>query len=89
MREARFDEAASHYSKAVQANPRFSVGYAFHAAALAQAGRAEEAKAVAGRLLALEPRFTVSSFEAPLRPIFQRELLNAVEAGLRTAGLPE
>ena len=89
MREGRFDEAASQYSKAVQANPRFSVNYAFYTAALAQAGRSEEAKAVAGRLLALQPNFTVTSFFAPFLSIVREELIQAVISGLRTAGLPE
>jgi adenylate cyclase len=89
MREGLFDEAASQYSKAVQANPRFSVTYAFYTAALAQAGRTEEAKAVAGRLLALEPNFTVTAFVAPFLSIVRKELMQAISSGLRTAGLPE
>jgi TolB-like protein len=89
LREGRFDEAASFYSKAVQSNPRFTVGYAFHTAALAQAGRTEEAKVVAGRLLALEPSFTARRFTAPLKTIFKKELMEVVEAGLQLAGVPE
>ena len=89
MREGRFDEAASQYSKAVQANPRFSVSYALYTAALAQAGRTEEAKAVAGRFLALQPNFTVTSFLAPILSTFRKELIEALSSGLRTAGLPE
>ena len=41
--ERHYDEAASHYAKAVQANPRFSVAYFCQAIALALAGRVEEA----------------------------------------------
>ena len=89
MREGRFDEAASEYSKAVQANPRFSVSYALYTAALAQAGRTEEAKAVVGRFLALQPNFTVTSFLAPILSTFRKELIEAISSGLRTAGLPE
>src|SRR5271165_6708653 len=89
MREGRFDEAASQYSKAVQANPRFSVSYALYAAALAQAGRTEEARAVAGRLLALQPNFTVTSFLSRALSFMREELVQAVSSGLRTAGLPE
>jgi adenylate cyclase len=89
MREGRFDEAASQYSKAVQANPRFSVSYALYTAALAQAGRTEEAKAVAGRLLALQPNFTITSFLAHVLSIMREELIQALSSGLRTAGLPE
>jgi tetratricopeptide (TPR) repeat protein len=89
LREGRFDEAAALYSKAVQTNPRFTVGYAFHTAAMAQAGRTEEAKVVAGRLLALDSSFTVRRFGGPLHPIFKNELIGVVEAGLRLAGVPE
>ncbi len=89
MRDGRFDEAAPHYARAVQANPRFSVMHAIHAAALAQAGRMDEAKAVASRLLALEPNFTIASFGAALFPIFHRDLIGPIETGLRSAGLPE
>jgi adenylate cyclase len=44
IRERRCDDAAAHLAKAVQANPRFSVLHVEHAAALALAGRLEEAK---------------------------------------------
>ena len=88
MREGRFDEAASQYSKAVQ-RPQLSVSYALYTAALAQAGRTEEAKAVAGRLLALQPNFTITSFLAHVLSIMREELIQALSSGLRTAGLPE
>jgi tetratricopeptide (TPR) repeat protein len=44
--EARYDEAASHYARAVQANPRFRLYYFLQAAALALARRAEEARPI-------------------------------------------
>ena len=43
FQEAHYDEAASCYAKAVQANPRFSLYYFLQAVALALAGRVEEA----------------------------------------------
>jgi len=55
----------------------------------AQAGRTEEAKAVAGRLLAIQPNFTITSFLAPHLSTFRKELIQVVSCGLRTAGLPE
>jgi hypothetical protein len=42
--EAHYDEAVSHYAKAVQANPRHSWLYFCHAVALALAGRVEDAR---------------------------------------------
>ena len=47
----RSDEAISFLSRAIQANPRFSYLYAFHATALAHAGRDEEARTAVSRLL--------------------------------------
>ena len=56
----RYEEAANHARRAVQANPRFSVSHCVLAAALAELGRREEAKAVAMQVLALEPSFSSS-----------------------------
>ena len=64
IRNQRFDEAASSVAKAVQLNSRFSWLYAVHAAALALAGRSEDAKSVAKRVLELEPNFHVGPMEA-------------------------
>src|SRR5271168_3906519 len=50
FQEARYDEAASHYAKAVQANTRFSLLYFVQAAAMALAGRVEEARPIVGQL---------------------------------------
>ncbi len=88
VREQRFDEAASNFAKAVQANPRFSWLYAEQAAALAMAGRIDESKSIARRLLELHPTFRIRStmeFLSFMRP----ELVRALTAGLREAGLPE
>jgi adenylate cyclase len=87
-RGGRFDEAASFYSKGVQANPRFSTLYALHAGALAEAGRDEEARSVASRLLALEPSFRVRPFVS-FFSFIHKDLIDALSAGLQKAGLPE
>jgi tetratricopeptide (TPR) repeat protein len=55
FQEARYDEAASCYANAVQANPRFRLYYFLQAAALALAGRAEEARPIVGQLLEFNP----------------------------------
>jgi tetratricopeptide (TPR) repeat protein len=89
LREGRFDEAAAHYSKAVQANPRFSTLYVLHTSALALAGREEEARLAAGRLLALEPNFRSVPFVTYFSPFFRKELADPFSTGLRKAGLPE
>ena len=55
--EAHYDEAVSHYAKAVQANPRHSWLYFCHAVALALAGRVEDAGPTVRLLLELNPDF--------------------------------
>jgi adenylate cyclase len=86
LQEARYDEAVSHYAKAVQATPRFSTAYFFHAASLALAGRKEEAQPIVRRLLELEPGFR-------LRLFFELGMARAVAdrfaEGARILGLPE
>jgi TolB-like protein/Tfp pilus assembly protein PilF len=89
IRERRFDEAAAQMAKAVQANPRFSVLYVFHAAALAQAGRIEEARAVAQRVLELEANFRVGPWLALVPRFMAPELWRPLIDGYRLAGLPE
>src|SRR5258708_5515893 len=71
VQEAHYDEAASHFAKAVQASPRFSTLYFFQVASLALAGRKEEARSIAQRLLELEPGFR-------LRVVFEVGMVQAV-----------
>ena len=85
----RSDEAVSFLSRAVQANPRFSFLYAFHATALAHAGRDEEARTAASRLLALQPGFTISSFRRFASGFCRKDVLDWVSSGMQKAGAPE
>jgi Flp pilus assembly protein TadD len=85
LRAKRYEEAASFFAQAVQANPRFSYLYADLAAALALAGRTAEAQVAARRALELEPGFRA----AALGPFALPELRNEQVAGWRKAGLPE
>ena len=55
--EAHYNEAVSHYAKAVQANPRHSWLHFCQAVALALAGRVEEAGPIVQQLLELNPGF--------------------------------
>ena len=86
VQEAHYDEAASHFAKAVQANPRFSTLYFFQVASLALAGRKEEARSIVQRLMELEPGFR-------LRLVFEVGMVRAVAdrfaEGARILGLPE
>jgi adenylate cyclase len=86
LQETRYDEAASHFAEAVQLNPRFSTPYAFQAASLALAGRLEEARTVAQRLLELEPGFRLRM----LSEIgFARAVADRLAEGARILGMLE
>jgi adenylate cyclase len=88
VRQRRYDEAVAYGTKAIQANPRFSVLYGLQAMTLALAGRIDEAKTIARRVLELEPGFRVQpmlEFAGFLDP----EMREAFARGLRQAGLPE
>lgn len=61
------DEAAADAGRrAVQATPVFSISHVLLVAPLARLGRLEEAKAVAARVLALQPSFSARGFCAAL-----------------------
>ena len=83
---SRYDQAAAHFAKAVQGNPRFSTLYFFHAASLALAGRADEARPIVRRLLELEP-----SFRSRLLHQFgiTRQIVDRLAEGARILRLPE
>jgi TolB-like protein/class 3 adenylate cyclase/Tfp pilus assembly protein PilF len=84
--EERFDDAALDFANSVQANPRFSTLYFFQAAALALAGRGEEARPFVERLLELEPEFRLRwMLEIGIEPAVAEKLT----AGGRLLGLPE
>jgi adenylate cyclase len=87
IHEARYDEAASCFAKAVQNNPRFSFNYFLQAAALALDGRVEEARPIVGQGLELEPGVRISEvFEHVLR---HQALKDKFTEGARLLGLPE
>jgi len=82
----RYEEAANAGRRAVQSNPGTSVSHSLLAAPLAKLGRMEEAKAVAKRVLELEPSFSADGFCAALAlpTLLARPMVEA----WRAAGLP-
>lgn len=82
-----FAESANAASRASAANPRFSVPRCFRAAALANLGRLDEAKASAAVLLELQPGFTISGWVAGNSTTPERMAI--VAEALREAGLPK
>ena len=86
VHEARFDEAASHFANAIQANTRFSTLYFFQAVSLALAGRLEQAGPVVRRALELEPGFRNRFFlDIGLVPAIADKLVE----GAHLLGLPD
>ncbi len=84
--EARLDEACAHFAREVHAASGVGYQYVYHAAALALAGRAEEARPIAQRGLELEPGWRIRMLsEIGLVPAIADKLI----AGARLLGLPE
>ena len=81
----RFDEAIAAGKKALRQNPSYPGTYRYLASAFAHLGRDAEARAVAARLLELDPAFTIS---ASIARGGQQNSKLLIE-GLRKAGLPE
>jgi tetratricopeptide (TPR) repeat protein len=84
--KASYDEAASHFDKAVQTGPPFGTPCFFHAVSLALAGRLDEARPAVQQLLQLEPNFQSRIvFEVG----YARSLADKLSEGARILGLPE
>jgi tetratricopeptide (TPR) repeat protein len=86
MQEERYDEAATHGAKLAQASPNLVSHITAYAAALALAGRMEEARSVCARALEIEPTFGVRSRQS-VGPAPQ--LAEKFERGFRLPGLAE
>jgi adenylate cyclase len=87
FKEARYDEAASRYAEALQANPRFSLYYFLQAVTLALTGRVQEARPIVRQGLELNLGFRGSEvFEYSL---LHQSLADKFIEGIRLLGLPE
>ena len=82
-----YQDAAAAARKAIQLNPGFSMSHMLLAASLVKAGRLEEAKSAAARVLELQPSYKFGKHFAGVdcAPALAASLSDA----LRTAGLPE
>ena len=83
----RFAEAVTYANLTIQANPAFSVPYAYLVASHANLGDLEAARAAARRLLEVAPSFTIDGFVR--MALFRPPLMAGLAASLRKAGLPE
>jgi tetratricopeptide (TPR) repeat protein len=84
----RYVEAVAWLRKSRRANPRFAPSHRTLAASLALMGDEAGARLAGQGLLAVEPTFRISAFVA-WYPLQRPADLSRLEAGLRTAGLPE
>jgi adenylate cyclase len=74
---------------AAHENPRYTANLRYLAAGLAALGRLQEARAVAEKLLQLQPDFRLSEFERTLQPFRVPEIRDRYIDHLKKAGLPE
>ena len=76
----RFDEAATYARLTIQANPAFSVPYAYLATAYVNLGQTEAAALAMRRLRDQEPAFTVEGFARTVRypPALRDRLVSAL-----------
>ncbi len=90
VRRRSYEQAAEHFGRCAQANPRFSPAFVNRTYSLALAGRREQAEEAAATVLKLEPNFSVrrlfSAYARLMSPEFD---LPAMERAAREAGLPE
>ncbi|HUE44842.1 MAG TPA: adenylate/guanylate cyclase domain-containing protein [Aestuariivirgaceae bacterium] len=83
-----FDEAIAWGTRAIEANPNYTVAYRPLASALAHAGRYEEARTAISRLAALVPGLSLRRL--PETTTFKHSgRLELILDGLRAAGVPE
>ena len=86
------EEALTWLHRGIEANRNFAISHFFLAAALAQLGRLDEARAAAQAGLALDPSFTISPLSESAQPTGNPTYLAGRERiceGMRKAGLPE
>jgi tetratricopeptide (TPR) repeat protein len=82
----RFQEAIAMYKKSIQLTPNSAPAYWSLAATFGLMGREEEARAVAGELLRINPKFSVD-YVAKTSPYKRQEDRDQMIEGLRKAGL--
>jgi TolB-like protein len=83
--EGRFEDALTHFDRAINLGPQFGPMHAFRAAVLALAGRVAEAGPSVAKALEHDPSFRIG----PLLGLFRCEALtDNWERGARLAGVP-
>ena len=85
--DRQYERAIDFAMRAIHANPSYSGAYKLLVPALMLAGRAEDARQAAYKLLRLEPNLTVHQFRGS-SPGGQREIGKRLCEGLSKAGVP-
>jgi len=83
------EQAIRWYRLSFAEMPSFTATLRVFAAALAASGRAEEAREIAARLLAIEPGFTLSEYQRTRQPFRDERIRARLIRDLRAAGLPD
>jgi len=81
----RYEDAIAAYKKSLERVPNYYIGNVFLTATYSLAGREEEARAQAAKVLSLNPEFSVDRFCKGFP--YQEEYLSRLIEGLRMAGL--
>jgi tetratricopeptide (TPR) repeat protein len=85
------EDAVTWFRRAIELNPNFALMHFFLAAALANLGKLEEARAETQAGLALDPTFTIRRFRLGAEsdnPVFLKQRERLID-GMRKAGVPE
>jgi adenylate cyclase len=88
LRLGEFEKALDAAKRITKTARRVQNGLRFEVVALVHLGRLEDARAAAGRLLAIAPNFAISKYVSAVR-WFPDHLTRIVIEGLRKVGLPE
>ena len=84
--QGQYDEAAHSARRAIQAKPEYSVSHGLLAAALAELGQVEAAKAAAMQVMTLQPSFSSHKYCAAVGMV--PALAKSLTEAWRQAGLP-
>ena len=87
----RPDEAIACLRRSIESNRNYPLCHFILAAALADLGQVEEARSEVGAGLALDPQFTIASFDTVSwsdNPVFLAQRVHIID-GMRKAGVPE
>jgi adenylate cyclase len=85
----RFEPAIEWADRALHVQPRSITAIRVKIVANAHLGRLDEARAILGRLLALDPGLTITRYRALFTAPMAPALVDLYVTGLRLAGLPE